>query len=95
MAWRLTSHDEADKLSPPMERRLKEHLAFLELQIQKLDQEIMQNSLTKAERNHLQSEIRAAELALSYYRKAFEIEKKLAQTSNGETPPSLDIDTGT
>jgi hypothetical protein len=61
-----------------MERPLREHMAHLEQRIRELNQEIMQNRLTKEERNRMESEIRAAELALSYYRKALAIEHSLA-----------------
>lgn len=61
-----------------MERPLKEHLAYLEQHIHELAQEIMQNRLSAGERNRLEAEIRAAETALDYYRKALAIEKTLA-----------------
>lgn len=60
-----------------MDRPVKEHISHLEQRILTLNQEIMQNRLTKSERNRLQSEIRAAETALQYYHKALEIEKQL------------------
>ena len=59
-----------------MERSFKEHVTFLEQRIHYLNREIMQNRLTTVERNHLQAEIRAAEVALGYYRKALEIGEK-------------------
>jgi hypothetical protein len=37
----------------------------------------MENTLTQKQRNRLESEIRAAELALGYYRKALELEKRV------------------
>jgi hypothetical protein len=37
----------------------------------------MDKSQTQAERNRVESEIRAAELALEYYRKAIELEKQV------------------
>lgn len=61
-----------------MHRSLAEHLATLERRIARLNQEIMQNHLTKMERNRLESEIRAAQLAVSYYRRALAIEHSLA-----------------
>jgi hypothetical protein len=60
-----------------MERPLKEHISFLESRVQELNRLIMQNSRTQAECNRLEAEIRAAELALAYYRKAFEMEKRI------------------
>lgn len=61
-----------------MDRPLKEHVASLEQRIQNLNREIMQNRLTKIERNRVEAEIRAAESALRHYRKALEIEHQLA-----------------
>ena len=67
----------ASEKGKAMERPVKEHMSHLEQRILTLNQEIMQNRLTKSERNRLQSEIRAAETALRHYRKALEIEKQL------------------
>jgi len=61
-----------------MERPLNEHIAFLEHRMEELNREIMQNRLSKIERNRVEAEIRAAETALSYYRRALSIERTLA-----------------
>ena len=50
---------------------------ILEERIKTLNQEIMRNRLSKIERNHVESEIRAAESALQHYNKALEIERRL------------------
>jgi hypothetical protein len=61
----------------PMERPLKAHISYLETRLQQLNSEIMENWRTQIERNRLESEIRAAELALTYYRKALQLEKQI------------------
>jgi len=60
-----------------MNRTVKEHIALLEQRIRDLHDYIMENRLTQVERNRTDAEIRAAELALSYYRKALELEQQL------------------
>jgi hypothetical protein len=62
-----------------MDRPLNEHLSFLENRVQTLNRLLMANSQTQAERNRLESEIRAAELALTHYRKAVELEKQVGR----------------
>lgn len=61
-----------------MDRPLKEHISHLERRLQELNREIMENRRTQDERNRLESEIRAAQLALTYYRKAFELEQQVS-----------------
>jgi hypothetical protein len=63
-----------------MDRPLKEHIAFLEHFVEQLNHRFMENALSKDERNRLQSEIRAAEMAVDYYRKALDIEHTLMQS---------------
>lgn len=61
-----------------MDRPLKEHISHLEHRLQELNREIMENKRTQDERNQLESEIRAAQLALTYYRKALELERQVS-----------------
>jgi hypothetical protein len=61
-----------------MDRPIREHLISLNQRIQELSQQIMENRLTQSERNRVESEIRAAQQAAEYYRKALEIENRLA-----------------
>jgi uncharacterized protein YigA (DUF484 family) len=61
-----------------MERPVKDHISHLEERIQDLNKQIMENRRTQNERNRLESEIRAAELALVYYRKALELEQQVS-----------------
>ncbi|HMH02551.1 MAG TPA: hypothetical protein VK555_14125 [Terriglobales bacterium] len=61
-----------------MERPLKDHISRLEQAIQSLNRDIMENRRTLTERNRIEADIRAAEMALAHYRAAFELEKKIA-----------------
>ena len=45
--------------------------------IEQLNKHIIEDRRTQDERNRIESEIRAAELALVYYRKAFELEQQV------------------
>lgn len=60
-----------------MDRTLREHISYLEQRLKKLNQRIMENGRSQIDRNRLESEIRAAELALTYYRKALELEREV------------------
>lgn len=60
-----------------MDRTLRDHISHLERRLQQLSRQIMDNHLSVAARNRVDAEIRAAELALSYYRKALELEKQV------------------
>lgn len=60
-----------------MDTSVREHIRLLQERIQHLGSRIMGNRLSLPERNQIESEIRAAESVLEYYRKALEIEKKL------------------
>jgi hypothetical protein len=60
-----------------MDRTLREHITHLEQRLQVLNNQIMENRRTQIERNRIESEIRAAELALTYYRKALELEQQI------------------
>lgn len=61
-----------------MDRPLREHVSHLEQRPRLLNNQLMEVSRTIVERNRIESEIRAAELALVYYRKALELEKQLS-----------------
>ena len=60
-----------------MDRTLREHITHLENRLKELNRQIMEDRRTQAERNRFESEIRAAELALTYYRKALELKQQL------------------
>jgi hypothetical protein len=55
-----------------MQHILHEHILRLEDRIQALS-----DQLTDPERDRLSDELRVAELALAYYRKAFELEQQI------------------
>ena len=63
-----------------MDRPLREHIQNLERRIRLLSQQIMDNHRTREDRNRIESELRAAEMALSYYRKAVELEQQVLNT---------------
>ena len=63
-----------------MDKTLAIHISFLEQKLKELHKELMDEARSLVERNHIESEIRAADMALAYYRKGFELEKQL--TSN-------------
>jgi len=64
-----------------MEHPVKEHINFLERRVQTLSRLIMENAQTQPERNRLESEIRAAQLALDHYRKALEFEGQVRRST--------------
>ena len=61
-----------------MERPVKDHISHLEQRLDELNKQIMENRRTQIERNRIESEIRAAEMALTYYRKALELERQIS-----------------
>jgi hypothetical protein len=64
-----------------MDLTLREHLRRLDERLQLLNREIMENSSLE-ERNKIEAEIRAANLAISHYKAALEQENRLASTGN-------------
>jgi hypothetical protein len=62
-----------------MDKPLKIHITFLEAHLKELNQKLMDETRSRAERNQIESEIRAAQLALSYYRQALELEQQLGK----------------
>jgi hypothetical protein len=63
-----------------MDKTLAIHISFLEQKLKDLHKELMDEAPSLVERNRIESEIRAADMALVYYQKAWELEKQL--TSN-------------
>ena len=59
-----------------MDVTVREHLRKLEQRLQLLSQEIMENC-TRDDRNKLEAEIRAVNLAITHYRTALELEEGL------------------
>ena len=62
-----------------MEAPLKVHIRNLEQRLQTLTEQLMANRVSREERNRLEAEIRAANLALSHYRTAIELERSVLQ----------------
>jgi hypothetical protein len=61
-----------------MQRTLNEHIVQLRQRIQVLGNQLTMPSISGVERKRVESEIRVAELALTCYLKALEIEQKIA-----------------
>jgi len=59
-----------------MDLTLKEHLRRLEDRLEILNRQIMENR-SLDERNRLEAEIRAANLAIAHYKAALELERSL------------------
>lgn len=57
---------------------MREHISSLEQKILDLNQQMMEGRRTLLERNRIASDIRAAELALAYYRAALHVEGRLS-----------------
>ena len=64
-----------------MDRPVGEHIRNLEVKIQALTEQIMQNRLSQKERNDAEAELRAAQLAMTHYKAALELEKLLLRSS--------------
>ncbi len=64
-----------------MENSVREHLRKLDERLQLLSRQIMENRRSLEERNKLEAEIRAANLAIAHYKAALELEQTL--TSDG------------
>jgi hypothetical protein len=63
-----------------MQRTLNDHILQLHQTLQELGDQLTKPAISSAERKRVESEIRVAELALTCYLKAFEIEQKIAQS---------------
>jgi prefoldin subunit 5 len=63
-----------------VDRTLKNHLDWLQGKLETLNRQIME-SASREQANHLQSEIRAIELAISHYEAALKIERRIAPSA--------------
>jgi hypothetical protein len=61
-----------------MQTTVGEHIRKLEKRLELLNTQVMEDRIALAERNQIESEIRAVKLALSRYRAALELEKHLS-----------------
>ena len=61
-----------------MQTPVGEHIRNLEERLRVLNVEVMENSRNLPERNRLEAEIRAVNLAIAHYKAALELEKQLS-----------------
>ena len=60
-----------------MDRPLREHVEFLQRRLARLNERGMTSNLNREQLNRLESEVRAALMALEHYRKALDLEKQI------------------
>ena len=65
-----------------MDQSLKVHISFLEEHIAKLNEQLTKRENSRLEQDRVQSQIRADELALVYYREALELERQVRADSS-------------
>jgi prefoldin subunit 5 len=63
-----------------VDRTLKDHLDWLQGKLESLNNQIMECE-NREKANHLQSEIRAVELAITHYQTALDIERRIASSA--------------
>jgi prefoldin subunit 5 len=63
-----------------MDRTLRDHLEWLQGKVETLNNQIMECA-SREQANHLQSEIRAIELAISHYEAALKVENRIASSA--------------
>jgi hypothetical protein len=61
-----------------MEQTLRQHIGFLEERLKDLRNELSDPSRVAAELQRVRADLQIAELALSHYRKALDLERRLA-----------------
>jgi hypothetical protein len=84
-----------------MQHTLHDHIIFLEQKIQTLKDQLTVSNRGPIEMEHISAEIQTAELALLYYRRAFELENRTSQVvrmdraatspENAASSPSNDL----
>ena len=74
----------AGHINSVMETTLRVHIRNLEERLQTLTEQLMANRVSREERNRLEAEIRAANLALAHYRTAIELEKSLFRRGDAQ-----------
>ncbi|HWY70452.1 MAG TPA: hypothetical protein VNX88_17425 [Terriglobales bacterium] len=60
-----------------MKKPLKHHITELKKRVQQLSQTMMQDHITRTERNLLEAELRVAQQALEHYEEAVKLEAQL------------------
>jgi hypothetical protein len=63
-----------------VDRPLREHISELDARLQRLSLQSMENQLSLTERNRIEAEIRAINLALTHFRAALELERQLQES---------------
>ena len=63
-----------------MDRPLREHISSLEERLLRLNAAMMESDTSRTERNRIEAEIRAVNLALTHFRAAVELERQLQQS---------------
>jgi hypothetical protein len=63
-----------------VDRPLREHIQELEDRLKCLNADSMENGLTRVDRNRIEAEIRAVNLALTHFRAALELERQLQES---------------
>ena len=60
-----------------MDKAVGQHIEDLERRIQQISVQMMDSKKTQPDRNRLEAELRVAQQAIEFYRKALEFERKL------------------
>lgn len=60
-----------------MDKAVGQHIQDLERRIQQISVQMMDSKTARPERNRLEAELRVAQQAIEFYRKALEFERKL------------------
>jgi hypothetical protein len=62
-----------------MDRSLREHVTDLQKRLSELNGKLMEDGPTLAERNEIESNIRATQLVLDYYLRGLQLERELSR----------------
>jgi hypothetical protein len=62
-----------------MDRSLRDHISDLQIRLGDLNAKLMDDARTLAERNEIESNIRATQLVLDYYLRALQLERELSR----------------
>ncbi len=62
-----------------MDLTLGQHIRRLQLRLEALNEEMMRPGISLEERNNIESDIRAVNLALEHYRAALDIEQSISR----------------
>jgi hypothetical protein len=62
-----------------MDTSVRDHILELQKRLAGLNAMLMEEGRTRAERNNIESEIRATQLVLDYYLRALQLERELSR----------------